>query len=923
MFDPPKDLRIEVSAGWQARIVSRGIELTPQERLPHQWYALTLDGFDPRKLDHAPMLEVLDDQDGGQSIELLSFSIESTRARRVLHCPLNRASALLVFVEWKQIQGKSLRFLVKPMPVWLAAWEMMRLVSLQDRAMGTDPWRVYRKSIARYSRFGYGGFESRLLKEYEQLDRHLLPLHIRYLAWLDQRQSVESHSLSDRYAMLGLRFDEFKRGLNRPTAVSLAPQGQDVTVAEPLSLFSRRLTDFDPDATNESDQYPALTFKNPQCPTVSIVMPLHNKFHVTHHALVSLLAAFNQADFELVVVDDASSDQTLNIQSVVSGITVLRHDQSQGFVHSCNHGASVARGEYVLLLNNDVEVMPGWLDEIVSVFKNFDRVGLVGAKLLYPDGRLQEAGGMVWSDASPANYGRNGDPRDPRYNYVRQVDYLSGACIALPRSLWNDLGGFDPLFAPAYFEDTDLAFRVRQKGYKTVYTPFSRVIHFEGVSNGTELTSGTKLHQQLNAPKFKDRWASTCLANGLPNVQPDLNKDRNIRLRVLIIDAVTPSPDKDAGSYAAIQEMRILQALGCKLTFVPDNMAYVSGYTEGLQRMGVECVFAPYQFTVSDLIAKRGREFDLVYITRYYIAEKHVDSLRRLAPQAKIVFNNADLHFLREIRVALTACDKDLMQKASITRDAELAVMRKVDLVLSYSDTEQTVIMSHNLDASRLATCPWVVEIPATVPVMQARRDVAFLGGYGHPPNVDAVRHFVADIMPILRIRLPGVRFLVYGSNVPASFNELACADVIIKGQVPEVGEVYDTCRVFVANLRSGAGLKGKVVGAMAHGVPCVLSPIAAEGIGLSDGAEALIAQTPQEWVDAIVTLHEDPQRWEAVSDAARRFAKRKYSFDVGVAMMRNALMQIGIQTEKSDHSLRFIPVLPSTFPMQRANGRQ
>ena len=629
-------------------------------------------------------------------------------------------------------------------------------------------------------------------------------------------------------------------------------------------------------------------------PRVSVVVPVHDRFGVTYNCLAALLLAPNEATFEIIVVDDGSSDRTRQLPELTRNVTVIRNEVAQGFVKSCNLGAKAARGDYVVMLNNDTEPGPGWLDELLHVFENFADVGLAGGKLIYANGQLQEAGGGVSSHFDVWNYGRLGNPRDPRYNYTRQVDYVSGACLMLPRAVWDKLGGFDEIFAPAYYEDNDLAFRVRALGLKTYYTPFAEIVHFEGLTNGVSLEEGVKRHQAINEPKFRQRWART--VRQLPHgADPELAKDRGVTLRALVIDYQTPQPDKDAGSYAAVQEMRLLQALGFKLTFAPRNLAYLGNYTEDLQRMGVECLFAPFQTSIEEVIGQRGGEFDIVYVTRYAVAEAFLDTIREAAPRARIVFCNADLHFLREIRAALVSGDSDGLAKAKETREAELGVMRRVDVTLSYSDAEAAVIVSHNLDASKVARCPWVVEVRDAPPPFAARAGLAFLGGFQHPPNEEAVRFFLRDIMPELRRRLPGVKLHIYGAQMGESLRQLAADDVVVEGYVARVEAAYDRHRLFVAPLRSGAGLKGKVVGALAAGAPTILTTLAAEGIGLSRGVEAVVADSPAEWVEAVAALYGDEARWTQMSARAQAFARENFSFARGVETMRAALALAGV----------------------------
>jgi glycosyltransferase involved in cell wall biosynthesis len=320
-------------------------------------------------------------------------------------------------------------------------------------------------------------------------------------------------------------------------------------------------------------------------------------------------------------------------------------------------------------------------------------------------------------------------------------------------------------------------------------------------------------------------------------------------------------------------------------------------YDEALHRLGIETVYAPFYSSLESLLQKRGTEFDAVYIIRYYVAQEALDKVRQYAPRAKVLFNNCDLHFLRELRAALHTGSQEMLARAVSVRDEELQVMKKVDVVLSYNEVEHAVILSHNLTASKVAKCPWVVEQEQgkAPPSYSARKGVAFLGGYAHPPNVQAVEYFIREIMPRLSSALPGVEFNVYGSGLPASLRKLATEGVHMLGPVRTVDEVYDTNRIFVAPLLSGAGLKGKVLGALAHGIPCVLSPIAAEGTGVRDGLECHIAETPEQWVRAIADLYNDPEAWQAMSKQAIEFTERFYSFGRGRELMRSAFEAAGI----------------------------
>lgn len=690
---------------------------------------------------------------------------------------------------------------------------------------------------------------------------------------------------------------------------ALAAWAESDTTAEDRAAIAtahRFLVD-GPARAGLDERYEPLAFPTVEAPTASVIVPVHNKFDYTYRCLASLRLMPNATTFEVVLVDDGSSDRTRDVAALVSGIRVVRHEAAQGFVGACNAGGAAARGEHIVLLNNDTEVSPHWLDRLLEPFALFDDVGLVGAKLIFADGRLQEAGGIVWRDGRAANYGRLGSARDPRFGYLRDTDYCSGACVALPAPLWRELGGFDPAFAPAYYEDTDLAFRVRATGRRVLYQPMSEILHFEGVSNGQDTATGMKRFQAINQPRFLERWGRSLRANGTASDRDPRVIERGYPRQVLVIDSEVPQPDRSAGHHAAVQEIRLLQSLGYRPTFLPQNLAWLGRYNELLNRLGVETIHAPFWLSLEDFISQRGGEFDLIYITRYQVAEAVLPLLRQFIPEAPIVFNNADLHFLRAIRESIDSPEPVRQQEAMVVREAELAVMRAVDLTLSYSDVEHAVIQSHTMGEAKVALCPWVAEPRAGGPGFAEREDIAFLGGYRHPPNVRAVEFFATEVMPLLRRRRPGIRFRIYGSFPPASFARLAGEDVIVEGFVDRVEDALDRARLFVAPLLTGAGLKGKVIEALASGVPAVLSPIAAEGVGVRDGLEAAIARTPQEWAERIAALYDDEAAWAAMARAATSFVAEAYSFDRARAILKRGLNDHGIATLDGPTS-RYLP---------------
>lgn len=653
---------------------------------------------------------------------------------------------------------------------------------------------------------------------------------------------------------------------------------------------------------------PPLQLPVSETPRVSIVIPVHGQYATTRRCLAAIAYAPTEIAYELIVVDDGSSDATAEwLATEAPPVRLVRHDFARGFNQACCSGAAAARGEFVVLLNNDTEPGAHWLEELLDPFERWADTGLVGAQLVFADGRLQEAGGIVWGNGEPWNYGRGGNPYDPRHAYARQVDYVSGAALAIRSELWRQVGGFSPEFSPAYYEDTDLAFKVRQAGLKVRYAPLARVIHHEGISNGsdTEAAKGLKRYQAINGPLFTKKWAEAFEGPSEPNLRDaERIKDRGITGRALFLDHDTPRPDRDAGSHAALVEMELVQALGWKISFLPANLAWLGSYTEALQRRGIEALHAPFVLSLEQLLRERGAEFELIYITRYTVAAQALPLIARHAPQARILFCNADLHHLRELRAARAqvlageAAERALEQVREVQRQ-ELAVIGQVHLTLTYSEVEQAVIEAQTLGAAATAPCPWVVEGPERPAPLEGRSGLAFLGSYGHPPNRDAVDSFLAEIWPEVHRRNNWLQLHLYGSGMPSQLQEHwgSQPGVTVEGWVADPATVYARHRLFIAPLRSGAGLKGKVAAAAAHGIPQLLSPIAAEATGLRHCQEVWIASSAEAWLEGIELLCSNDDRWQAMSHAAHHYARSRWSREQGITLMANALQRLGLAT--------------------------
>jgi GT2 family glycosyltransferase/glycosyltransferase involved in cell wall biosynthesis len=642
-----------------------------------------------------------------------------------------------------------------------------------------------------------------------------------------------------------------------------------------------------PSAYRQAATIAPLAFATADAPKVSIVIPAYGKPLLTFTCLASVHEHTATGLYEVIVVDDASPESMGEALRDVSGVRFERNASNLGFVASCNRGAEVARGETLVLLNNDTIVTSGWLEALMRVLDTRPDAGLVGAKLVYPDGRLQEAGGIVWRDGSAWNVGRDDDPERPEYNYVREVDYCSGACLAIRRDVFLELGGFDARYAPAYYEDTDLAFAVRDSGRKVYYQPAATVVHFEGQTSGTDLSSGIKQHQARNRVTFRDKWAHVLATHRSNGMAPQLARDRSVRRRVLVIDACLPTPDQDSGSVRMTALLELMIDSGSKVTFVADNLEHREPYVAHLQQRGVEVLFHPYVRSVSEAIAERGRDIDIAIVSRHYVAVKHLETLRRFAPQALVAFDTVDLHFLRAERLAALDGGGAASSAARARRDEELALIRRSDVTIVVSPVERDVLHELVPDARILLVSNIHEPIAGGKPFAE-REGLVFIGGFQHPPNTDGVLWYAREVLPLVRSRLPGVRTYIVGSKVPSTVRALAARDFVVTGYVPDVAPFFTSCRVSIAPLRYGAGVKGKVNLAMSYGLPVVATSPSVEGMHLRPGVDVLVADDAEAFAAAIERLYRDEALWRELAANGVANIRSHFSRDVAKRALEN-----------------------------------
>ncbi len=642
-------------------------------------------------------------------------------------------------------------------------------------------------------------------------------------------------------------------------------------------------------------------------PLVSVVIPVFNNLQYTHNCIKSILKYTRYSNYEVIVVDNASTDGTGQYLSNLNyeNFKIVSNQENLGFVGGCNAGALAAEGEYIFFLNNDTEVRPFWLAAVVELMQARPDCGAIGSKLIYPDGELQEAGGIIFSDGDGWNVGRGMDPRDPRFNYVHEVDYCSGAALTIRKDLWKLIGGFDQRYSPAYYEDTDLCFSVREQGYKVLYHPLSSITHFEGKTAGTDLTSGFKKYQAINRVKFIEKWKHELIDQyeHLPENVIQASERAN-KINILIADPQIPMWDKASGSLRLFQTIEILAAANFHVVFIcrnsnPSDLKYIVK----LISLGVEVypqdvealkkIKVPYSTDkiepINYELLFKEKQFKYAILSFWEIAAHYTPIIRKLSPQTRIIVDTVDVHFIRELREAELNGGKNLYKQALARKKVEISTYRAADELWVVTAEDQIELEKVKL-TQPIHILPNIHKRIEHRKSFEKTQDLLFVGNFNHTPNRDAVLYFCDEIFPRIKKQVPEVRLYVVGNNPPLEILDLAQDNIVVTGFVEDISPYLLHARVSVNPLRYGAGMKGKVGEALSWGLPVVTTFIGAEGMHLEHGKHCLVADKATDFANEVVKVYTDSSLWQKLSDSGRHLVEENWSPEATKRILQTVL---------------------------------
>jgi GT2 family glycosyltransferase len=569
------------------------------------------------------------------------------------------------------------------------------------------------------------------------------------------------------------------------------------------------------------------------------------------------------------------------IEQYVKNIIVHNNNNKNNYLMSCNELVKFSRGKYILFLNNDIKVHKEWLIFLIKLIESDKKIGMVGSKLIFSNGKLKEAGGIVWNNGEYFRFGRDYNLDLPEYNYVKEVDYISGASILIRKSTWDKIGGFDKRYTLSYYGEIDFAFEIRRVGYKVMYQPKSVVEYDEGISKRNNLSLGIKKLQVINKKKFVEKWKKD-LKYQKEQGNIFLSRDRGYN-RIFVIDSFVPIYNQNAGNRCTFMYLNLFKEIGLQVTFLPNDFQKIEPYTTILQQKGIEVLYGDwYQKNIETWLKNNLKYFNFVYLERPEIGLKYIDLIRQHFSR-KIFYFPHDIHYIRLSREYNITHDEKKLNQSNMFKKIEMEIFSKVDIIHVVGNYEYQ-ILKKKFKKKIIRNIPIYIydkQLSNVEKDFSKRKDLIFVGGFLHSPNKDAVLWFYQYVYPKIVGKFQDIIWHIVGSNIPDEIMKLESKNIKIEGFLSDedLYSLYQKCRIAIIPLRFGAGVKGKIIEAAYNQIPIVTTTIGGEGLDNSLGA-FIIEDDAEKMSDIIIKLYVNYSKLKQMSDLGKKFIETYFSIN-------------------------------------------
>ncbi|WP_339745642.1 glycosyltransferase [uncultured Rubinisphaera sp.] len=624
-----------------------------------------------------------------------------------------------------------------------------------------------------------------------------------------------------------------------------------------------------------------LVFPTSENPAVSIILVLYNRAELTFQCLQSILASV-KTSMEVVIYDNGSNDLTNSLLDRLENVVVIRGKENIGYVQAVNRAAEASQGTYLLLLNNDTQLISGAIETGIEDLESDPTIGGVGARLILPDGLLQEAGSIIWSDGSTQGYCRGKSAEHYEAMFLRTVDYCSAAFWLMRRNVFEQFGGFDEGFSPAYYEEVDLCSRMNQAGLRQVYDPRIVVLHYEFASSKSA-DAAIKL-QVAHRTRFVSRnqnYLSQQFSKAPGNILAARTTHQRNR-RILMIEDRIPHPELGSGFPRSNLMLHCLVELGYEVTlFAAVN--FKENWNTAYRDIphSVEIVQGQDAPSIADFLIERQNHYRAVIISRPHNMENinHILTNRPdLLSGTKLVYDAEAIFSIREIERLRLAGVNVSEQKRLEMLNAELQIAEKADSILAVSEGEAQLFRDLGKEVHVLSHA---IPKPAYKPEISSRQGLLFVGAVHDvgSPNAKSLVWLCEEILPAIKAqsgRFPSMT--IAGMMLEQTQAYCRTKQCNVLGRVDDLSEVYQSARVFVAPTQFAAGIPLKIIEAAAHGVPVVATSVLANQLGWTHGCELLVADSPEEFAVCCLKLQQNDTLWSNIQNEALRAVERDYS---------------------------------------------
>lgn len=611
-------------------------------------------------------------------------------------------------------------------------------------------------------------------------------------------------------------------------------------------------------------------------PFISIIIPTYDQTFKLYRCLESILINNFKFKYEIIVIDDLETRKN-KPWFINKNIKYIKNKNNLGFLKSCNHASKFANGKYIYFFNDDARLADEKsLQSLIDVFEQNKKVGLVGSKILINHRTLQEAGCITFKDGNCYQFGKFNNHREDVYNYLTEVDYVSGCSLMIPKKLFLK-NNFNIMYKPAYYEDVDLAFQLKQKGYKIYYQPLSKVFHEEGSSSNSG-ESSTKKYQEVNRIKFKEKWKDKLSNNH--KIDPIIS--RFIKPIVVIIDDLIPDASRDAGSFLPLFFIEYLKKKNYQILFFAKN---INPNSEKVQKLQSEGIFVVYTYSnLTNYLTILKNKISSIIIFRAPLLKQYSKILFKL--KKKIYFHYVDLHFLRLSReISNNKIGYIFKNEIKELKNIETKLVKKNYLNISCSYDEVNMLKADFKIMN-------VAHIPLFYPYLKKTRSqnknkkikIVFIGSFNHTPNTDAVNFLCKEIYPKIKNK---ISIYIIGS-FEEKIQHLKNDNIHILGKVENLDVILKKMDLAISPLRYGAGTKGKLLTYATYNLPVICSKISVEGTLFRHKKHCYIPESeePEIYAKEIIKLYENKKLSSEISRNLNSLFLEKYSFQNGFKLL-------------------------------------